>query len=109
MTRESAEILLERGMRRIDDSDAYVFTRDLRHRAGSLYGYTTDAIKEFASHIKCPHLIVKADGGSLYEASEVAMEVNFPLKSYFSEYFNDLKNIVDLIIFQLLILSPKLP
>jgi hypothetical protein len=47
----------------------------LRQKAGSLYGYTTDAIKEFASHIKCPHLIVKADGGSLYEDRNVAMEV----------------------------------
>lgn len=78
VTRESAVILLKRGMKPIDENDPespYLFTRDLRQKAGSLYGYTTDAIKEFASHVKCPHLIVKADGGSLYENRDVAMEV----------------------------------
>ena len=65
-------------MRPVDETDPnslYAFTRDLRQRAGSLYGYTTDAIKEYAAHIKSPHLIVKADGGSLYEEREVAMAV----------------------------------
>ena len=78
VTRESAVILLKRGMELVDPDDPgspYTFTRDLRQKAGSLYGYTTNAIKEFASHVKCPHLIVKADGGSLYEDKEVAMEV----------------------------------
>jgi len=78
VSRESAEILLKRGMKPIDENDpnsAFYFTRDLRQKAVSLYGYTTDVIKEFASHIKCPHLIVKADGGRLYEEREVAMEV----------------------------------
>jgi len=58
-----------------DPNSDFMFTRDLRQRAGSLYGYTTDAVKEYASHVKCPHLIVKADGGSLYEERHVAMEV----------------------------------
>ena len=78
VTRNSAEILLKRGMKPVDPNDpnsTFSFTRDLRQRAGSLYGYTTDAINEYASHIKCPHLIVKADGGSLYEDRKVAMEV----------------------------------
>ena len=78
VTRDSAVTLLKRGMLPVNPEDPdspYTFTRDLRQKAGSLYGYTTSAIKEFASHIKCPHLIVKAEGGSLYEEKEVAMEV----------------------------------
>ena len=65
-------------MKQVDETDPnslYTFTRDLRQRASSLYGYPTDVIIEYASHIKSPHLIVKADGGSLYEEKEVAMAV----------------------------------
>lgn len=78
VTRESAIVLLKRGTQPVNPEDPnseVVFTRDLRQRIGSLYGYDTDVIKEFASHIKCPHLIVKGKGGSLYENESEANAV----------------------------------
>ena len=53
------DALAARGIKETADSK-YIFSRDLKERVTSLYGYPTDVIKEFAQKIKCPHLIVKA-------------------------------------------------
>ena len=81
---ESAKILLQRGLRRVGNSsqeeegqqkDQWEFTRDLKHRVGSLYGYPQEVMKCLASQVKCPHLIIKAQDGRLYEMEENVQEV----------------------------------
>ena len=76
---ESAKILLQRGLRRVgnedEPKDQWEFTRDLKHRVGSLYGYPQEVMKCLASQVKCPHLIIKAQDGRLYEKEENVYEV----------------------------------
>ena len=60
LTPESADALLERGLRPSKCGKGYVFTRDLKHMVRSLYAYPMDVWKEFAKAIVCPHLIVTA-------------------------------------------------
>ena len=55
----AVDALAVRGIKKTCD-EKYIFTRDLKQRVASLYGYPTDVIKEFAQKIKCPHLIIKA-------------------------------------------------
>ena len=57
VTEEAARTILKRGLRRTEDG--FVFARDLRHRAPSLYGFPEDYLEEFARAIKCPHLLIK--------------------------------------------------
>ena len=49
------------------EEDKWEFTRDLKHRVAALYGYPQEVIRKLASEVKCPHLIVKAIQGNLYE------------------------------------------
>ena len=55
----AVDALAVRGITQMDDG-RYKFSRDLKQRVSSLYGYQTDVIKEFAAKVKCPHLIIKA-------------------------------------------------
>ena len=77
ITMASAKILLKRGLRKAseDNDDVWEFTRDLKHRIASLYGYPQEVMKAMAAEVKCPHLIVKSLEGSLYEAEQNAREV----------------------------------
>lgn len=73
---ESAKILLKRGLRKVSESeDQWEFTRDLKHRIGSLYGYPQEVIRALAAKVKCPHLIIKAIDGNLYEPEDNVREV----------------------------------
>ena len=69
---ESAKILLQRGLKRVgnEEVDQWEFTRDLKHRVGALYGYPQEVMLSLGSQVKCPHLIVKAQNGRLYENEE---------------------------------------
>ena len=68
---------MQRGLRRVgtDQEDLWEFTRDLKHRVGSLYGYPQEVMKSLASEVKCPHLIIKAQDGRLYEKTENVTEI----------------------------------
>ena len=57
MTPESLRIILKRGI--VPCDGGFKFSRDLRHKAISLYGLTDDICFEFARNIKCPHLLIK--------------------------------------------------
>ena len=41
VTEESARIMLKRGLRRCEEKEGFVYTRDLRHKVYSLYGFPT--------------------------------------------------------------------
>ena len=81
ITLNAAEVLLRRGLKKVTEvghdnsEDGYIFTRDLRHRVSSLYGYPHEFHREFASRIHCPHLIIKAESGPTYEPAELGQEV----------------------------------
>jgi len=58
ITEEAAKVFMKRGLKR--EAEGFVYTRDLRHRARSLYGIPTESLKEWARNIRCPHLIIAA-------------------------------------------------
>lgn len=70
LSEASARVLMERGSRKSDCGTGVVFTRDLRHRIPSLYGFHSDFQKEFATQIKCPHLLLKANDSMSYDTEE---------------------------------------
>ena len=57
VTDESARIILKRGL--VPCEGGFKYSRDLRHKAISLYGLTDDLCFEFAKNIQCPHLLIK--------------------------------------------------
>ena len=57
VTDASARIMMKRGV--METEGGVRFTRDLRHKVPSLYGYSEDMAFEFARNIKCPHLLIK--------------------------------------------------
>lgn len=59
ISRDAVDALAVRGIRKTENSK-YIFSRDLKQRIVSLYGYPTEMIKEFARKITCPHLVIKA-------------------------------------------------
>ena len=63
VTEESARIMLKRGLKQ--SGDGFVFTRDLRHKVPSLYGFTEEYLEEFAKNLSCPHLLIKVVRRSL--------------------------------------------
>jgi pimeloyl-ACP methyl ester carboxylesterase len=78
ITMDSAKILLKRGLKKAsegENEDVWEFTRDLKHRIASLYGYPQEVMRTFATEVKCPHLIVKANNGRLYENEAQVNEV----------------------------------
>jgi len=79
VTEESARVMLRRGMRWCEEKEGFLFTRDLRHRAMSLYGFPEEYLQIFAKAIKCPHLLIKASGSPHYEDEE---EINRFLDIY---------------------------
>ncbi|XP_060527989.1 probable serine hydrolase isoform X2 [Cylas formicarius] len=58
----------------------YYFTRDPRLKSGELLTFSQSDLVEFAQNIKCPIFVIKARGGSYYEAKENFYEVLDVLK-----------------------------
>ena len=89
ITEAGADALLKRGVKPVvndktdtsntdtnntdtDKTDTkYVYTRDLRHRVTSLYGYSDDVLAGLIARITCPVLVVKGDHGRYYEPKEI--------------------------------------
>ena len=67
VTEDSARLILKRGLKQA--GAGFVFTRDLRHKIPSLYGFLDEYLEEFAKNISCPHLLIKVidwgEGGSV--------------------------------------------
>merc|ERR1712228_1061018 len=54
------------------------FSYDLKHRQRSLYGLHPEYLKEFASRIHCPHLLIKvreADNGDIGELNNSILDI----------------------------------
>lgn len=68
VTEEAAKIMLTRGAKQVEGG--WMFTRDRRHQLTSLYGLPADFLKEFASKIQCPHLLIKAKSQT-YDVEEL--------------------------------------
>jgi len=73
VTEESARIILKRGIKPVEGG--YIFSRDLRHRAPSLYGYHMEFSEEFCRSIKCPQLLIKASDQPHYEDEEIVNRI----------------------------------
>ena len=59
VTKESAKIILKRGLKPSTCGSGFVFTRDLRLVTRNLHGLSFDFLVEFAKKIQCPHLLIK--------------------------------------------------
>lgn len=79
VTEEAAHIILQRGVKKLEDGSGFVFTRDLRHRVGSLYGLHPEYMEKVAAGIKCRHLLIKATRSPNYESDE---EIDKTLQIY---------------------------
>ncbi|KAF5279273.1 hypothetical protein FQR65_LT15444 [Abscondita terminalis] len=76
LTRESCEILMRRGMKRLETNSAlYSFTRDMRLKAAGIGLFTKEEIHRYAISIKCKVLNIKADSGLFSKNSEYYDEV----------------------------------
>lgn len=69
VTRKSCEILMKRGMKANTDS-TYLFSRDARLKSASLGFMTLDQVLEFASHITCEVLNIRAEPGMPFDKPE---------------------------------------
>lgn len=90
ITRESAEILMIRGMspvppgkKNIMQKDGYLFSRDVRLKVAGLGLIPLDVTLEFASKIKCEYMNIKADPGMFFEFYTTVLD---KIKSSASRY-----------------------
>ena len=58
ISRDSVNILMERGLRRMEDG-LYTWNTDLRLRVPSFFNLLEEQAEHYVSNIACPHLIVK--------------------------------------------------
>jgi len=59
LTKESVELLMSRGLVKTEN-DMYTWASDLRLRIPITFNMVQEVIEEYASNIRCPHLLVKA-------------------------------------------------
>ncbi|KAG5899762.1 hypothetical protein JTB14_006099 [Gonioctena quinquepunctata] len=68
--RAGCEIMMRRGMRKLNDSEGYAFTRDPRLKVASLGFMTIDQVMIFASRITCEVMNIRASPGLKFDPSE---------------------------------------
>ena len=86
LTYEGCQYLLPRALKRVGE-DTYIFNRDMRLYARSLYGFTNDVIKEFAKRVRCHHLIILATKCAGFEPEENITSILKEYKESNSEHF----------------------
>lgn len=72
---EAYQILSERGIQKFGEEEAWVFSRDMRHRVTSLYGIHPQYFAQIAANISVHHLLIKATESPNYEPDDVIEEV----------------------------------
>jgi len=71
ITKESVEILMERGLVKVPGSpDTYTWSHDLRLRIPTTFNLVQEVAEEYASKITCPHLLIKFTDASKYMTDE---------------------------------------
>jgi len=70
---DSARTMLVRGAKQVPGG--WAFTRDKRLQLYSLYGLHPEHLKEFASNIKCPHLLLKALEVPMWDSEELNQSI----------------------------------
>lgn len=60
LTKESANIMLKRGLRPVKDETGFVFTRDYRLRIPSVSSFTAEQHIEYLKHLNCSLLVIMA-------------------------------------------------
>ena len=85
ISKESAKILMERGLRRLDDG-LYTWNTDLRLRVPSFFNLLEEQAEHYVSNIACPHLIVKVclHIGAILNIPPDIVQIPFILKSLYS-------------------------
>ncbi|KZC13295.1 PREDICTED: probable serine hydrolase isoform X1 [Dufourea novaeangliae] len=70
ITRESAIILMKRGIRPSYDPERFCFSRDSRLKVATLGMPSMDLLLAFAARVKCAYLNIRASDGLKYEKPE---------------------------------------
>ncbi|XP_023345374.1 uncharacterized protein LOC111714484 isoform X2 [Eurytemora carolleeae] len=70
ITEKGVQIIMQRGIQKSECGTGWVFSRDLRHRVGSLYGLYNHNLEQVATNIHCKHLLIKASLSPNYEEDE---------------------------------------
>jgi len=72
LTEQAAQTLIQRGAAPVGEEGGRCdFTYDLKHRQTSFYGFHPEYLKEFASKVSCPHLLIKAKKSMQYDREEL--------------------------------------
>jgi len=81
ISRESVRLLMDRGLRKVDQNGESLFTwnADLRLRIPSPVNLTLEQCQHYAAQIDCPHLLVKAEDSPTYMSEDSAEKI---LKTY---------------------------
>jgi len=70
ISKESVETLMSRGLVKLADGSGYTWSADLRLRIPTAFNTVKEINEEFATNIKCPHLLIKATEASKYMSEE---------------------------------------
>jgi pimeloyl-ACP methyl ester carboxylesterase len=81
LTRESCEILLQRGLKKASDGSGYHFSRDVRLKIAGLGNISRSTVLEFASFVSCEVLNIKGKPGNIFDEEEFYYEVVEKMKS----------------------------
>ncbi|XP_076386631.1 putative serine hydrolase isoform X1 [Megachile rotundata] len=70
ITKESAKILMKRGMQPSSEPDRYYFSRDPRLKVSMLGTLSMDLVLAYAARIKCGYLNIRATSGLIFDKPE---------------------------------------
>lgn len=71
VSKEGIEVLMKRGMDKVEGSEKYKFCRDVRLKVAGLAMPSIDIVMEMAAKIKCHYLNIRAKDGLPLESPEI--------------------------------------
>eukprot|EP00088_Acartia_fossae_P054686 TRINITY_DN6302_c0_g1_i7.p1 TRINITY_DN6302_c0_g1~~TRINITY_DN6302_c0_g1_i7.p1 ORF type:complete len:325 (-),score=56.57 TRINITY_DN6302_c0_g1_i7:456-1430(-) len=74
-SQEAIQIIAERGIQKTSDGQGWTFSRDMRHRVTSLYGFHEEYFAQLANNISSNHLLIKASESPHYESDETIEKI----------------------------------
>merc|ERR1712059_220166 len=72
VTKESTEILMRRGLTKVEgpDEERYTWTADLRLRIPTAFNMVQEVAEEYCSKVSSPHLLIKATDSNKFMSDE---------------------------------------
>ena len=70
ISEEAVRTLMKRGLVELADGSGYTWSADLRLRIPTAFNMDSDMTEEFASQVRCPHLVIKGTDSPKYMSDE---------------------------------------